>query len=87
MQAAEEALAKLSEKVLNKRYAINQTALNQPGLTSAALLPLLQEAAEINQLLGTLGRRTIADDRASLGQSVMKKAAFKKTWKPRATEE
>lgn len=86
LQAAEEALAKLSEKVLNKRYAINQTALNQPGLTSTALLPLLQEAAEINQLLGTLGRRTIADDRASLGQSVVKKPAFKKTWKPRTTE-
>lgn len=67
-----------AEKVLNKRYAINQTALNQPSLTSAALLPLLQEAAEINQLLGALGRRTIADDRASLGQSVVKKPAFKK---------
>ena len=69
---------RLSEKVLNKRYAINQTALNQPSLTSVALLPLLQEAAEIDQLLGTLGRRTVADDCASLGQSVVKKPAFKK---------
>lgn len=86
LQAAEEALAKLSEKVLNKRYAINQTALNQPGLNSTALMPLLQEAAQINQLLGALGRRTIADDRASLGQSVVKKPVFKKPWKPRETE-
>lgn len=86
LQDAEEALAKLSEKILNKRYAINQTALNQPNLSSAALLPLLQEAAEINQLLAALGRRTIADDRASLGQSVVKKPAFKKIWKPRTTD-
>jgi DNA primase len=78
LRDAEEALAKLSEKVLNKRYAINQTALNQPGLTQEQLMPLLREASEISQLLAALGRRTIADDRASLGQSVVKKRSFPK---------
>jgi DNA primase len=87
LQDAEEALAKLSEKVLNKRYAINQSALNQPGLSAEQMLPLLKEASEISQLLATLGRRTIADDRASLGTTARKKPAFKKTWKPRAQQE
>lgn len=83
LQDAEDALAKLSEKILNKRYAINQTALNQPGLSAAAMMPLLQEAGEINQLLAAHGKRTVADDRASLGQTAIKKNPFQKTWKPR----
>jgi len=87
LRDAEEALAKLSEKVLNKRYAINQSALNQPGLSREALMPLLQEASEISQLLAALGRRTIADDRASLGETARKKPAFKKPWTPRQTEQ
>lgn len=84
MQDAEEALAKLSEKVLNKRYAINQSALNQPGLNAQQLMSLLKEAAEISQLLAALGRRTIADDRASLGSTAGKKPAFKKPWQPKS---
>jgi hypothetical protein len=80
VQDAEEALAKLSEKVLNNRYAINQSALNQSGMSASQLMPLLKEAEEINQLLAVLGRRTFADDRASLGSTASKKPAFKKTW-------
>ena len=86
LQDAEEALAKLSEKVLNKRYAINQSALNQPGLTAEQLMPLLKEAADINQLLAALGKRTFADDRASLGTTAKKKTAYKKPWIPKKTE-
>jgi hypothetical protein len=71
---ADEALAKLSEKVLNKRYAINQSALTQPGLSAEQMMPLLQEAQEISQLLTALGKRTFADDRASLGTTAKKTA-------------
>lgn len=83
LTSAEEALAKLSEKVLNKRYAVNQSALTQPGLTAEAMLPLLQEAQEIKNLLASLGRRTVADDRASLGETSKKPEPFKRKWKPR----
>jgi DNA primase len=69
LRDAEEALSKLSEKVLNKRYAANQSALAQPGLAGDKLNQLLREATEINQLLTALGRKTIADDRPSLGKS------------------
>ncbi len=87
LRDAEEALAKLSEKALNKRYAINQSALNQTGLSAEALMPLLQEATEINQLMAALGRRTVADDRASLGETARKKPAFKKPWTPRPKQD
>ncbi|MEN9990689.1 MAG: primase [Verrucomicrobiota bacterium] len=80
---ADEALAKLSEKVLNKRYAINQSALTQPGLSAEQMMPLLQEAQEISQLLTALGKRTFADDRASLGETAKKKPAYTKSWKNR----
>lgn len=78
---AEEALAKLSEKVLNKRYAINQSALNQPGLSAAQMMPLLEEAQQISQLLAALGRRTFADDRVSLGQTAQAKKKPFVSWK------
>ena len=84
--AAEDALAKLSEKALNQRYAANQSALNQPDLSAAQLLPLLKEAEQINNLLASLGHRTVADDRASLGETGKKtpaKKVWKKDWKPR----
>jgi DNA primase len=84
--AAADALSKLSEKALNQRYAANQSALNQPGLSAEKLLPLLKEAEEINNLLASLGHRTVADDRASLGETGKKtptKKVWKKDWKPR----
>lgn len=86
LRSAEEALAKLSEKVLNKRYAVNQSALTQPGLTAEAMMPLLREAQEIKNLLASLGRRTVADDRASLGETAKKREPFKRQWKPRSQE-
>jgi DNA primase len=67
LDAAQSALSLLAEKVLNKRHAINLTSLSQPGLTAEQYKPLLEEAQEIQRLQSTLGRRSIADDRASLG--------------------
>jgi DNA primase len=81
LQDAEEALAALSEKVLNKRYAINQSALTQSGLNAAQTVALLQEATEISRLFAALGRRTVADDRASLGNYVKKKDPQITRWK------
>ncbi len=69
LRDAEEALSKLSEKVLNKRYAANKSALKQPGLSGDKLNQLLREATEITKLLNSLGRKTEADDRPSLGKS------------------
>ena len=67
LDAAQSALSLLAEKVLNKRHAINLSALSQPGLTAEQYRPLLEEAQEIQRLQSTLGRRSIADDRATLG--------------------
>ena len=81
LRDAEEALAALSEKVLGKRYAINQSALTQTGLDPTQTLALLQEATEISQLFAALGRRIVADDRATLGNYVRKQVPKERPWK------
>ena len=74
-------MAALSEKVLGKRYAINQSALTQTGLDPTQTLALLQEATEISQLFAALGRRIVADDRATLGNYVRKQVPKEHPWK------
>lgn len=83
IQSAHSALALLAEKALNKRHAINLSALSQPGLTAEQYKPLLEEAQEIARLQTTLGRRSIADDRATLGTSKAKPKFTPKKFTPK----
>ncbi len=62
MLAAEHALALLSGTVLQRRDAAVKAALKEPGLATARMVELLEEAKEISGLLRGIGQRSEFDD-------------------------
>jgi DNA primase len=72
-ELAELALSKLSEKMIYRRVTINQNALAQQNLSRDEMTQLLNESKDLSELLKSLGRRIVADDRAHLGVSKVKK--------------
>jgi len=75
LQAAEQSLGMLSAVVLQKRDAAVKAALNEPGLPTARMKELLEEAKEIAGLLRWTGRSLYDDE---LPQETIK--AEKKPW-------
>jgi DNA primase len=62
MLAAEHSLALLSGTVLQRRDAAVKAELKQPGISSARMIELLEEAKEISSLMRGIGQRSEFDD-------------------------
>ena len=62
VSAVETSLSQLSARTLMKRDAKVKAALSEPGLDSARMIRLLQEAKEIQELLKGIGQRSVFED-------------------------
>jgi DNA primase len=62
VSAVETSLSQLSARTLMKRDAKVKAALSEPGLNSARMIRLLQEAKEIQELLKGIGQRSVFED-------------------------
>ncbi|MEO7100863.1 MAG: DNA primase [Luteolibacter sp.] len=78
MQAAEEALALLSGTVLQRRDAAVKAELKQPGLPTARMFELVEEAKEISSLLRGIGQRSEFADELPASTYKEKQPAWKK---------
>jgi len=78
LSSAEHALALLSATVLQRRDAAVKAELKQPGLQSARMIELLEEAKEIKNLLRGFGNRYEFDDDLPASTWKAKEPAWKK---------